>query len=94
MSDKEYIERNRMLFEAILSLNTLEECGAFFEDLVTYNEVESMSQRIRAAKLLLEGKTYEQIIAETSISSATLSRVSKCVHYGEGYKNILKRELN
>ncbi len=94
MSDKEYIEKNRMLFEAILSLNTLEECGAFFEDLVTYNEVESMSQRVRAAKLLLEGKTYEQIIAETSISSATLSRVSKCVRYGEGYKNILKRELN
>lgn len=53
-----------------------------------------MSQRVRAAKLLLEGKTYEQIIAETNISSATLSRVSKCVHYGEGYKNVLKREPN
>lgn len=94
MSDKEYIEKNRELFEAILDLKNIEECGAFFEDLVTFNEVEAMSQRVRAAKLLLEGKTYEQIIAETNISSATLSRVSKCVRYGEGYKNVLKREPN
>ena len=93
MSDREYIEKNRELFEAILRLNTLEECGAFFEDLLTYKEAESMSQRVHAAKLLLEGKTYEQIIAETNISSATLSRVSKCVRYGEGYKTILKREI-
>lgn len=91
MADKKYIERNRALFEAILSLESIEECGDFFEDLLTYNEVESMSQRISAAKLLIEGRTYEQIIAETGISSATLSRVSRCVHYGEGYKTVLNK---
>ena len=48
-----------------------------------------MTQRIKAAKLLLDGETYEQIIAKTEISSATLSRVSRCVKYGEGYKKIL-----
>lgn len=92
MTDRKFIEDNRELFEAILSLETIEECGAFFTDLLTYNEAESMSQRIRAARLLLAGKTYEQIIAETNISSATLSRVSKCVRYGEGYRNILTKQ--
>ena len=48
-----------------------------------------MAQRIRAAKLLLEGKTYNQVIEETDISSATLSRVSRCVQYGRGYKKFL-----
>ncbi len=92
MTDSEFIERNRELFEAILSLESMEECGAFFEDLLTFNEAESMSQRIRAAKLLLEGKTYEHIIAETNISSATLSRVSKCVRYGTGYREVLTKK--
>ena len=87
--NKEFIEAHRKLFETILSLESLEECGAFFEDLLTYNEVESMSQRLWAAQLMLEGKTYEQITAETSISSATLSRISKCLRYGEGYKKVL-----
>lgn len=91
MNDKTFLEQNRELFEAILSLRDLEECGAFFHDLLTYNEAASMSQRVRAAKLLLEGNTYEQIIAKTNISSATLSRVSKCVRYGEGYKTVLTR---
>lgn len=89
MADKRFVERNRALFEAILTLESVEECGDFFEDLLTLNEAESLSQRLNAAKLLLEGKTYEQIIAETNISSATLSRVSKCVRYGEGYRKVL-----
>ena len=92
MTREAYIEQNRALFEAILSLETLDECGAFFDDLLTYNEVASLSQRVHAATLLLEGKTYEQIIAETNISSATLSRVSKCVRYGEGYRNVLNKK--
>ncbi len=91
MTDPKFIEDNRELFEAILSLESIDECGAFFSDLLTYNEAESMSQRIRAAKLLLAGKTYEQIIAETNISSATLSRVSKCVRHGDGYKTVLTK---
>ncbi len=90
MTNEEYIRENRELFEAILSLQTIEDCGFFFQDLLTYNEALSMSQRVKAAKLLLAGETYEQITAETSISSATLARVSKCVRFGEGYKRILK----
>ena len=72
------------LFDTILRLETREDCAALFDDLLTCNELTQMAQRIRAAKLLLEGKTYSQIIAETEISSATLSRVSRCVNRGSG----------
>ena len=86
-----FAEEFRELFEAILSIDGLEECSDFFEDLLTPNEAESMLQRLRAAKLLLAGKTYEQIIAETGISSATLSRVSRCVRHGSGYRTVLSK---
>lgn len=78
------------LFDLILKLETIEDCEMLFEDLCTYKELDSMVQRIVAAKMILDGKTYETIIKETDISSATLSRVSKCVKYGEGYKKFLK----
>ena len=78
------------LFKAILSIKTEQECKEFFEDLCTAKELDSMTQRIIAAKLLLDGQTYEKIISKTDISSATLSRVSRCVKYGDGYKKILK----
>jgi len=78
------------LYEVLLKLKTIEDCQALFEDLCTYKELEQMSQRIAAAKLLLDGETYEAVIKKTNISSATLSRVSKCVKYGEGYKKFLK----
>lgn len=77
------------LFKAILSLKTEEDCELFFSDLCTIKELNSMTQRIKAAKLLIEGETYEKIIAKTDISSATLSRVSRCVKYGKGYKKVL-----
>ena len=77
------------LFEVIINLKTKEDCELFFRDLCTIKELDSMTQRIKAAKLLLDGETYEQIIKKTDISSATLSRVSRCVKYGEGYKKIL-----
>ena len=78
------------LFE-ILKLETLEDHD-FFEDLLTMKEIEAMSQRILAAKRLIEGKTYEQITEETKISSTTLSRVSTCVRYGTGgYKKVLSK---
>ena len=77
------------LFNTILKLKTLEDCEIFFSDLCTYKELDAMSQRIRAAHLLAEGETYEKIISETDISSATLSRVSKCVKYGKGYKKFV-----
>lgn len=88
-----HIEKNEIsnLFKAILSLKSEQECQDFFEDLCTNKEVEQMAQRVCAAKLLMEGKTYNQVIEETDISSATLSRVSRCVQYGKGYSEILKR---
>ena len=79
------------LYELIPLIQTTEECRALFEDLCTYKEIESMAQRLQAARLLMEGVTYEQIIEQTGISSATLSRVSKCVKYGSGYKQILSK---
>ena len=80
------------LYELILSLQSVEECSALFDDLCTRKEIEKMAERLYAAKLLMEGKTYNQVIAETDISSATLSRISRCVQYGEGYTKVLKGE--
>lgn len=77
---------HKELFESVLKLKTIEDCEEFFSDLCTYKELDSMLGRIKAAKLLLKGETYEKIIKETDISSATLSRVNKCVKYGSGYK--------
>lgn len=79
------------LYRIIADLTTVEECEMLFEDLCTNKEVEKMAERLYAAKLLLEGKTYNQVIAETDISSATLSRVSRCVQYGKGYSKVLKK---
>lgn len=78
------------LFKLLSSITDENDLEVLFEDLCTYKEVESMAQRVKAAKLLMEGKTYEEIIRLTDISSATLSRVSKCVKYGKGYKKLLK----
>lgn len=78
------------LYQVIAGLQTPEECEILFEDLCTNKEVEKMAERLHAAKLLLEGKTYNQVIEETDISSATLSRVSRCVQYGKGYSVLLK----
>ncbi|MBQ7016265.1 MAG: TrpR-related protein YerC/YecD [Firmicutes bacterium] len=83
-------EKIERLYKLILSLSTMEDCRALFDDLCTNKEVEKMAERIYAAQLLMEGKTYNQVMAQADISSATLSRVSRCVQYGKGYKNILK----
>ena len=77
------------LFETIAKISSAEDCHAFFDDLCTYKEIDAMAQRLRAAQLLQNGATYEQIIKQTDISSATLSRVSKSLKYGKGYKKIL-----
>lgn len=82
-------EKYRELFETILKLETVEDCEDFFNDLCTFKELDSMSGRIKAAKLLIKGETYDEIIKQTEISSATLSRVNKCVKYGSGYKKFL-----
>ena len=62
---------------------------ALFDDLCTRKEIENMAERIYAARLLLEGNTYAQVMQQSSISSATLSRVSRCVQYGKGYSQLL-----
>jgi len=78
------------LYQLIAELKSAEDCQALFEDLCTHKEIEKMAERVHAAKLLMAGKTYNQVIAETEISSATLSRVSRCVQYGNGYCQFLK----
>ena len=77
------------LYDLIASLKSREDCRALFSDMCTNKEIEQMAQQICAARLLIEGKTYNQVIEETDISSATLSRVSRCVQYGEGYRKFL-----
>ena len=79
------------LYQVIAGLGTPEECEILFADLCTNKEIEKMAERLHAAKLLLEGKTYNQVIEQTDISSATLSRVSRCVQYGKGYCAVLKK---
>ena len=85
-------EHIRELYRLITSIRTEQDCEALFEDMCTRKEIEKMAERVRAAKLLMEGKTYNQVIAEADISSATLSRVSRCVQYGSGYSKLLKKE--
>lgn len=80
------------LYQVITKLDNEEDCALLFEDLCTKKEVEKMAERLYAARLLMEGKTYNQVIAETDISSATLSRISRCVQYGEGYTKVLKEK--
>lgn len=81
------------LYKEIIKLETVEECQEFFDDLCTIKELESMSQRLKAAKMVLDGKTYAEIIERTEISSATLARVSKCVRYGNGgYVKIINKK--
>ena len=80
------------LFDTILKLRTREDCAAFFADLCTEKEVENMASRLAAARLLLDGKTYLQVIETVEISSATLSRVSRCVRKGTGYTRMIERD--
>ena len=80
------------LFEAILTLNTVEECYTFFEDACTIKEIVEISQRLKAAKMLRDGVNYVDISKETGMSTATISRVNRCLEYGDGgYSMILDR---
>ena len=80
------------LFKAITKLESVEECYKFFEDACTINEILGMAQRLKAAKMLLGGANYNDISAATGMSSATISRVNKCIEYGNvGYKIVLDR---
>lgn len=80
------------LFDAILHLETREECYEFFEDLCTINELRDMSQRLEVARMLRDGEKYDQIEAATGASTATISRVKRCLKFGaDGYVNVLCR---
>lgn len=80
------------LFKAILKLQDEEDCYRFFEDICTINEIHAIAQRLQVAKLLSEKKTYSEIEEETKASTATISRINKCLIYGaEGYQRILTR---
>ncbi len=80
------------LFDAILTLESLDECYKFFEDIGTINEIKSFAQRFEVANMLKQGMTYGDISAKTGASTATISRVSKCLNYGsDGYNLVIDR---
>jgi TrpR-related protein YerC/YecD len=80
------------LFRGVLQLRTVEECYRFFEDVCTIGEVKALAQRFAVARMLDQGKTYEEIAARTGASSATISRVRRFLTYGaDGYTLVLRR---
>ncbi|MGE5653284.1 MAG: YerC/YecD family TrpR-related protein [Bacillota bacterium] len=82
------------LFRAILTLESIEECYRFFEDLCTINEIQSLAQRLEVARMLKVGYTYTHIEEKTGASTATISRVKRCLNYGaDGYQTVLARLL-
>jgi TrpR-related protein YerC/YecD len=90
--DKLRGEELDQLFQAILKLRNLEDCYIFFDDLCTVNEIQSLAQRLEVAKMLSQGYTYHKIEVETGASTATISRVKRCLNYGnDGYKLVLDR---
>lgn len=85
-------EQTDRFFEAILTLESVEECRSFFEDICTIKEIQAIAQRMAVAKLLDQGQSYQQAIAVTGASSATISRVKRCLDYGAGgYRLVLDR---
>lgn len=92
MNPKRMDENMDNLFAAILCLKTKKDCARFFEDLCTISELKSMSQRLEVALMLDEKSVYTDIAAKTGASTATISRVNRCLHYGsDGYKTVIQR---
>lgn len=80
------------LFTGVLKLKNIEECYAFFEDICTVTEILALKQRFEVATLLAQGMLYSDIVSKTGASTATISRVNKCLEYGkDGYKLVLER---
>ena len=95
MKEKLEIKNLDDLYEAILQLETVEECRLFFKDLCTIPELKALSQRFQVAKLLMENHVYSDIVAETGASTATISRVNRSISYdGSGGDNIVFDRLN
>lgn len=79
------------LYDAVLALKTAEDCRMFFEDICTIKELETMSQRLEVAKMLMSGSTFNEIVAATGASTTTISRVNRCLNYGDGgYRLVIK----
>ena len=85
-------EKTEAMFQAILSLETAEDCYAFFDDLCTIKELTAMVQRYEVADLLNQGFTFNEISERTGASPATIARVNKCLQYGEGYSKVLTKK--
>ena len=85
-------EKITALCRTLAQLREPEQIRALLEDLCTRKETENMAERLYAAKLLLEGNTYNQVMTQAEISSATLSRVSRCVQYGSGYRSLYEKK--
>ena len=84
--------RNEMMYKAILSLKTMDECMQFFDDLCTVTELQALEQRFQVAWLLSKGMIYNDILQETGASSATISRVKRSLQYGrDGYAAVFER---
>ena len=92
MEDTAKQQRMEFLYQLLAGIQTPEDMAALLEDLCTRKEVENMAERVFAARLLLENNTYAQVMEQCSISSATLSRVSRCVQYGTGYRRAITGE--
>ena len=83
-----------MLFQAILELENIDECYKFFEDIATITELKAISQRIQVAKMLREKRVYTEIAEATGASTATISRVNKCLNYGQGGYDLVLDRIN
>ena len=80
------------LFEAVISIDNIDDCYRFFEDLCTVKEIRAMSQRFEVAKLLMKKKTYSEIEESTGASTATISRINRTLQYGaDGYSTVLSK---
>ena len=90
MASKIHDHLTDQLFEAILSLKDKEQCYNFFEDICTISELKALAQRLEVARMLDEGSIYEEIVSKTGASTATISRVQRCLVYGaDGYNSVM-----
>ena len=94
LKDLEFKNDLDMLFKAVLELESIDECYKFFEDIATITELKAISQRIQVAKMLKEKKVYTEIAEVTGASTATISRVNKCLNYGQGGYDLVLDRIN
>jgi len=87
-----HTELTEYFYKAVLELRDAEECRNFFEDVCTVKELQDISQRLRVAQMLSEGHSYQEVSRETGASTVTISRVNKCLVYGNGgYNTVMDR---